>query len=134
MYLGNYTIGQEVVLPLHATDAGPSPVAQASAPSVKVFDASGSQIVSAPMAALDRPRSTGLFYYRLTLDAAFGPGRYLVEMAYGGLAKMASFDIVPGGDPAGAIVSQYHLERPQANHLVQKTDGGKRFFKRGPHL
>jgi hypothetical protein len=138
MYLGRFTIGQEIVLPLHATDAAPSAVVAVRAPGVKVFDLNGTLVLADSMPALDTVRSVGLFCYRLVPSATFAVGRYVVVFSYSEngnpRCKTAHFDIVAGGDPSGAVNSMYQLERPQARHVVVKTDAGKRLFKRSPYL
>lgn len=138
MYLGRFAIGQEVVLPLHATDGSPGPVACTRAPGLKVFDGTGTLVLADSMPSLDTVRSVGLFAYRLVLTASFAVGRYVVAFSYtaAGTArvKTAHFDVVAGGDAAGAVVSMYHLSRPQANTLVEKTAQGKRLLKRSPYL
>jgi hypothetical protein len=138
MYLGRFRQGDNIVLPLHATDGMPNGVVLSRPPNVKVFDASGFLLISDMMPALDTLRSVGLFAYRLQLSGTFAAGRYLVVYGYTAsgsqFLKSAAFDVLPGGDPAGSIVSMYFLERPHANILVQKTDGAKRYFKISPYL
>ena len=135
MYIGRFTLGEEVVLPVHATAAG-RPVTPDEAPSVGVYDASGTLVFSALVPGWDRQRSPGLFAYRRRLDGSFAPGRYAARAAYraGGVARqrVLHFDVVAGGNADGSVVSMAHLVRPHADYLIRKTDAGKRLFGRSP--
>ena len=138
MYLGRFRQGDTIVLPLNATDSAPNGVVLTRPPNVKVFDASGNLLLSGMVPAFDTLRSVALFEYRLQLGTAFPAGRYLAAFSYTAsgsqFLKSVAFDVLPGGDPAGQIVSMYFLQRPHADILVQKTDAGKRYFKRAPYL
>lgn len=138
MYLGNFTQGREVLLPLLAVDDGPTALWPTAAPRVRVYDADGTLILAAFLPACDRSRATGLFVYRLALDDSFVPGRYHAYFAWtsSGVvrARAANFDVVAGGDADGAVVSLHHLGRPQGDKTVAKTDGGKRLFLGDPRV
>lgn len=137
MYLGRYSLGEEIILPVHAT-AGGQVVTPDEAPTVSVYDADGTLVFSAAMPGWDRQRSPGLFAYRRQLDEDFAPGRYAVRTGYRaggtGRACVHHFEVVAGGDAAGRVVSMLHVARPQADYLVTKTDAGKRLFGRSPTL
>jgi len=138
MYLGRFRQGDIIVLPLHATSGVPNGVLLTRPPNVKVFSASGSQLLSDLVPAFDTLRSVGLFEYRLQLGTLFPAGRYLATFGYTSAGsqflKSVAFDVMPGGDPAGSIVSMYFLQRPHADILVTKSDGAKRTFKISPYL
>jgi hypothetical protein len=138
MNLGRFELGQELVVPMLCTDGDMAAVVPDAPPAISVYDADGSKVLSALMACRDRFGATGLFLYRAPLGSAFSVGRWSIALTwkYSGVGRLRvfQFEIVPGGDQAGAVVSQYFLERPNANYLVQRTDGGTRTFGRNPRL
>lgn len=138
MNLGRYELGQEIVVPQLCTDGVGVAVVPDVLPTIAFYNAGGNKVLSALMPCRDRFGATGLFFYRTPLGALFSVGQWGGSIAWkvAGVARLRAFvfEIVPGGDTAGAVVSQYFLERPQANYLVQKTDGGTRVFGRNPRL
>lgn len=138
MNLGRFKLGQELVVPMLCTDGSGVAVVPDVLPSLSFYDAAGTKVLSALMATRDRYGAAGLFSYRLPLGSTFSVGKWSASVAWKvsgtGRLRVFQFEIVPGGDEDGAIVSQYFLERPQANYLVQRTDGGARTFGRNPRL
>ena len=138
MNLGRFELGQEIVVPLLCTDGAGVAVVPDVAPAIAFYNGAGVKVLSDLMACRDRFGATGLFFYRRPLGSAFGSGKWSISMSWkaAGVARLRvfQFEIIPGGDAAGAVVSQYFFERPQAVYLVQHTDGGTRTFGRNPRL
>lgn len=137
MYLGRKQQGQEVVLPCPVTNGAGTPTAPDSLPNVAVYTG-GVRLFRKAMPPVDRYRVTALFEYRLRLGSSCPPGHYQVAYTYTiggqGFVKADNFEVVAGGHPAGALLSMYYLQRPHGQYLVQRTDAGAMFFRRGPFL
>lgn len=135
MYIGRYSLGEELIVPVHCTGGG-QVVTPDGAPSVTFYGPDGSIVLSALAAGWDRQRTPGLFAYRRQLGSDFAPGRYAVRTGYmaGGVVRqrVLHFDVVAGGSADGCVVSMLHLVRPHADYLIRKTDAGKRLFGRSP--
>lgn len=138
MNLGRFELGQEIVVPLICTDGNGVAVVPDLPPAIAFYNAAGVKLLTDLMACRDRYGATGLFFYRRPLGSAFAVGKGSISMTWkaAGVARLRvfQFEIVPGGDAAGAVVSQYFFERPQAVYLVQHTDGGSHTFGRNPRL
>lgn len=139
MYLGRYFQGQQVPLTLSATDQNGTPGLPGAAPTARVRgDAGVLQVLALPI--LDRYGATGLFQTLLTLGSSFPAGRYRVSYHWtqGGFTGTTEdvFEVAPGGDAAGAIISMAWYERPHANFLILQTDpsSGQLLFGRNPSL
>jgi hypothetical protein len=140
MFLGRYQLGEEVAVPLLAvTPPGAIPRDPDLPPAVMVYDGNGAKVLSdlVPPAA-DRPRAPGLCSYRLSLGTSFGTGLYSVALCYrvfgAAYLRTHTFEVIEGGDPNGAVVSMFPVERPQGRYLVSRTDAGTRTFGRNPGL
>ena len=138
MNLGRFELGQELVVPMLCTDGSGVAVVPDVPPAIALYNAAGVKVLSAQMACRDRYGATGLFLYRTPLNATFAVGKWSASVAWKaagvGRVRAFQFEIVAGGDANGAVVGLYFLERPQANYVVQKTDGGARSFGRNPRL
>lgn len=126
-----------VPLTLLCVDQNGTPSLPSSAPSVTVR-ADGAPIASIFLPVLDKPAATGLFQYPLTLGSPYPPGRYRATYHWtvGGFlgTHEDNFEVVAGGDAAGAIIAMAWYERPHANFLVMQTDNGTLLFGRSPSL
>lgn len=137
MFLGRYQLGEEVVVPLLCCGPAEAPAAPDAAPSAMAYQA-GAKVLTALLSPRDAFAQPALFALRLFLDSRFAVGQAAVALCYrlagAGYLKTVTFEVVDGGDPAGAVVSMYLMERPQARYLVQRTDGGARKFGRNPSV
>lgn len=65
-------------------------------------------------------------------------GTYRVSIAYsvGGVAGAAHyfFDLVPGGDSGGSIISLYQYDRPEGRFCLGQLSSGRVVQGRNPHL
>lgn len=80
----------------------------------------------------------GVFRATIRLGATFGLGTYAVSVTYSiaGIASniQSTFTVVGGGDQAGAVISLYAFDRPEARYVLAQLDGGKLVQGRNPKL
>jgi hypothetical protein len=138
MHLGRHALGAELCCTFQADNGSKEAVTPSSPPQATVHSAAGATVESHLVPARDRTRSPSLYTLRVNLDGSYSAGRYMVSFRYasGGTPRLkaATFDVVAGGDASGAVISQFHLERPHATYIVTKCDSGARKFRRGPYL
>jgi hypothetical protein len=127
MYRGRIQLGNEVFVGLLCTDANKIPFAPLEAPTMDVWSSSGLVLTKA-LPAVDQTFITGLFGYRLFLGSLFNTGQYRVFYRYRNgsydFMDFDTFEVVPGGDPGGAVIAMYPFRTPGANCLIQQLDGG----------
>lgn len=125
MYLGRFQLGATVPLYLECTDGGTAPTLPDSPPQYKAF-LNTTVVEQHLMPIQDRYVVTGLFRSTLFLGRLYSVGMYSVVYYYSisGVAYMQTdnFEVVAGGDSAGAVVSTYFFARPEANYIVQSTE------------
>jgi hypothetical protein len=136
MYLGRYQLGDTVNVILLCHDANRTPGMPNNVPLMKVWDPGNNLVLAAFMPILDQYIKPGLFYYQLLLDTNFDVGNYGLTFywqqgSYSGI-ESSNFEIVPGGDPDGAVISMFFYYRPQANFVMQQLEAGKVIEKRNP--
>ena len=137
MWLGRYQLGQTVPLRLQCRNAASVAFLPSQPPLAKVFGASG-LVRSKAMPILDRYVITGLFQLPLYLDGQFAPGLYesvyhFTDGSYYGI-EVDNFEVVGGGNAAGAIVSMHWYERPHAAFVVAELETGNIFAGRNPRV
>ena len=140
MYLGRYFQGQIVAIVVRTVNNDGTPAAPDNPPYIDLRDDDG-QIRQVQAPIVDRYVVTGLFIYPLRLDASFPAGRYTATAFYrvSGAANYHGidsdvFEVVSGGDPDGAIVTQHYWSRPEAVFLVQQTEAENLLLRRNPYL
>ena len=71
-------------------------------------------------------------------DGRIAVGRYRVAYRYtaGSFVGLAldSFDVAPGGDPSGPVVSLFSYDRPEARYVVAQTADGTLIQGRNPRI
>lgn len=138
MHFGRFTLGQFAPLTCVCTNGSGTPAAPTYAPTVKVYDSTGTRVLSALMPPLDRYGATGAFSYELRLGSSYAVGSYMVSMSWviSGTTYSAAgnFEVVAGGDADGAVVSMVELRKPHGNWLVQRLDSDQRVLARGPGI
>ena len=84
----------------------------------------------------DRFGVTARFATDFLLDSRFAAGLYRVLYRYTvGSTPMGTeegFEILGGGDAAGAGLGLYFFRHPTSDFLLQQTDGGGLFARRNP--
>jgi hypothetical protein len=144
-YLGTYELGQEVRLALQTTNGNDTPSFPLAVPTLQVWSSSANVTPSstantgnASMHVVDRYQRTGVFAREIYLDSRFAVGFYrvyyfyLVGTFYG--VQVDYFEIIAGGNPAGAVVGMHHFSPPHAKFVVQHLDGGTIATGRNPYV
>lgn len=128
MYRGRYRVGDELYLGVLCVNAVGAPAAPTEAPTADIWTA-GVRTKAVLLPAVDRPAVVGLFAQRLFLGQDFAPGRYEIHYRYraAGFPNVVTdtFEIAPGGDAAGSVVSMAGYKRPQATYVVHQLDSGR---------
>lgn len=132
MFLGRFILGQFVRVPFGSSSAGGVPSQPALPPIIAFYTAAGVKVTTGKMPPLDRVATTGLFAYTQQLDDDFEEGHYVAHVTSGNYAEVWHFDVLPGGDAGGAVLSQTFFSRPEAEFLVGKLADGSRFIARNP--
>lgn len=136
MYLGEFMLGDRVPLGLMCQEPTGLPVLPDAAPYASVMNTDGEIAVSLRVPPQDVATAPGVFGIALHLDSRFSIGRYSAHYSWtdGGESRVGVdvFDVIPGGHPDGAIIALYPYHRPQAEFLIQQTDGRKLLKGRNP--
>ncbi len=135
---GRHQLGVEVPLGVLCVDANGVAVAPTDAPWMEVYASTEDVIVAKRIPPLERGVVTGLFQYGLFLSSLFTEGTYTVKYNWisGGVsyAELDTFEVMPGGNAGGAVISLYFYERPGARFLVQQLDSGRLVRGRNPRV
>ncbi len=136
-YRGRKQLGSELFVGVLCTGANKKPAAPVTAPVMQVLSSSG-PVGSMSLPAVDANFITGLFGYRLFLGALFAVGLYTVVYTYqiGATvyADQDTFEIIPGGDPNGAVVSLFPFLPGVNTFLIKQLDGGALVFGKNPRF
>ena len=136
--IGRFQLGQTLSLLLLTVDGSGTPQVPLVPPWLKIWQGA-SLILKAEMPIIERFKQTGLFLARVFLGPAFTPALYEVEYtyqidgSYNGVVT-DNFEIMPGGNADGNVMSMYFYDRPQAQFIVQSLDSGKIVQGRNPTL
>lgn len=140
MYRGQAQLGEEIYVGVPCRNASRSPALPDESPTMRVYDHTGTLVVSRQIPVQDRYGTTGLFADRLFLGSLFNVGRYFVlytwttdSGAFSG-AELDLFDILTGGDADGQFLSLFFVETAQADFLVGQTNGGILTHNRNPRI
>ncbi len=137
-YRGRFQLGTEVTLAVLTVNGSNLPSFPDAAPVVEVWSSTGLVLAGRAMPVVDRYGTTGLFQLSTFLDARFSAGRYTAVYryevgSYEGLVEEV-FEIVAGGDPAGAVIAMHYYDRPHAKFVVMQLDGGSLLARRNPRV
>lgn len=130
-YLGRRQLGQEIEFRVSCTNASRVQVAPDAAPEVRVYNASGVRVLTRSIPTQDKPGATGVFMLAQHLDSNFAVGRYYVRTtwttgAHSGV-QLDCFEVIPGGDANGQVISMTWTTLPHFRHLIYQTDTGQLF-------
>jgi len=136
-YVGRYQIGEKVSVFAKCVPGGKS-IQPTVAGLMRVYG--GSSIVRnaiLPVESTDQ-RSVGLFRGRFTPDNTDSPGRYFALLSFFAdgrpRAEVLAFELLPGGNALGAIMSVFSTTRPDNSVLLAHTEAGKVTTGRGAYL
>lgn len=139
---GTYILGTQAVLGCQCVNAAGTPTAPDSAPTMKIYTATGtSSVVSKSIPPRDKFNSTGYFEYQQPLNSLFSTGLYYVLYTWTissttyTQADVDVFRIVAGGDNTGSVISMFYLDRPDGNDFIlAQLDMGSVVWHRGPSV
>ena len=136
-YRGRYQLGSFLPLTLLCRNSSYTPVVPDDVPRVNIWDASGAKVLCQDMPVLDRYNQTGLFQLQVRIDSTFTTtGIYTAEYQFtlsgSGKIHLDTFEIIPGGNANGSIISIFDYTRPQAKYLVNQADSGTISLSRNP--
>lgn len=132
MYLGRYQQGDQLPLKCLCVNAAGVPTMPDNVPSFKFFTPAGALYTgfgtNGLLPPMDRYGTTALFGVAFPVGAAFattGGWRVVYTWSIGTFTGLSedTFEIVPGGNPSGNVISMYYYQRPQADFIVIQTDG-----------
>lgn len=140
MWRGRTIVGAEILLGCSCDHGTGVPTAPDAAPTMRVYNESGTLVVSKQIPPLDRFTATGLFQYMLPITSAFSTGRHIVRYDYliGAITHVAdldTFEVVDGGDDDGQFLSLFYLDRPDGqDFILGMTEQGSLTISRGPKV
>lgn len=139
VYLGRVQQGQELPLALQCVDATGAPADPVGLP-VATFYRDGAtkmRIETRPIAADLRGVKAGAFRLSLFLGELYTTGRHLIVFRWADQngvphCQVATFMLLPGGSPDGAVIALKYVERPDSRYLMWQTDAGRLLRGRNP--
>lgn len=137
-YIGSYRAGQTVPIGVRTMAYQSRPSMPDRAPTATIFDDAGDPVGTFKIPILSGGGVTGVFSLPLYLGNAFTEGRYRVvyQWSVGGYTGMRldTFDVGPGGDPGGSVISLFAYDRPEARYVVAQLAGGLLVQGRNPRI
>ena len=132
-------LGDELPILFQICDGSGLPAEpESAAPTLSIYDAASNLVKTYRVPPLERIDAPGMFGMPIRLDDNYAEGAYswLAEWTIDMVAGVASgyFDILPGGDPQGPIVSQDFLQKRGGTTLLQEAGDGTILFGRNPRL
>lgn len=121
-----YQLGERATFTFQI-DASQTPALPSSAPTLRIYNGSGTKIKELMVPPLDTDNVTGLFQHFVSLNDDFVNGVYSWRAS--GMVSGADwvsegmFEIVGGGGQDGAVTSLFFLETPAVTHLLYQVDG-----------
>ena len=138
MYIGRYQIGQVVPISVVTADASDNPSDPDDVPIARIYRGS-TFVASARMSVRDRFSQRAYFDHQLRLMGGdYQVGQHTVIYTYkisgSAIAKQSHFQVVPGGDEGGTVISMTTYKRPEAQFVVAQLTSGRLVFGRGPTI
>lgn len=137
-YKGRYQLGDHYPLSVLCVNGAHTPAAPTSAPTVDIFDTSDNKVVTARAIPPKDENETGWFGEGLFLDSSFSAGQWCARYSYAisgtSYAKLDFFEIIAGGDSAGAYTSLEYYDRPHGKFLMGGREDGTLEANRNPYL
>jgi hypothetical protein len=134
-YLGQFQQGQTINLMLRATAYQGRIIVPDDYPVAKIYK-DAALIATVQLPVVDEANS--VFSLPLFLGLPFDLGRYIVSYRYsvGGFigARVDYFEVIPGGDPGGTVISMFSYDRPEAGYVLSQLSCGKLISGRNPRI
>jgi len=132
-------LGVELPIRITCLDADDLPVWPDSAPQMDVWrNSTGTKVISNyKLFPLDRRNLIGVFWLPLFLTGLVADGYHAIiryqkaSVSLDGV-EIRNFEIMPGGNEAGTVISMHYYDRPTGKFLVYQTDGGILFKGKNP--
>lgn len=127
-YLGRYQLGQVLTLMTWTTGYQGRIVTPLDYPTATIFDDNGDVVGVFSLPALDKGNS--VFALPIFLNLKFSVGRFRVITSYSASgaytgALLDYFEVIPGGDPNGPLISLCSYDRPEAGYVLAQMGSGK---------
>lgn len=139
MNLGRFQRGEKIPLAVQVVDGSANPVEPDAAPLATITDPSNATLASVrlPLAGSGMGQF-GMAYFLGILFSSLGTYQvtYSYDYAEGTGQGTASdtFEVIAGGDEGGAVVSMFHIDRPEARYVVGQLASGRLVQGRNPRL
>lgn len=134
-YLGRYQVGQAVPLAVTPLDGGGFATQPDAAPVATVTAPGGAVLGPFKLAMVADPTHFALAFFP---GVGLPLGTYAVAYAClvaGQASTIAgSFDLIPGGDPGGAVVGLFSYDRPEARFVVAQLASGRLVQGKNPRF
>jgi len=135
MSFGRYQQGEEVWLRVQCFGTNHVASWPTEAPVAAVYNSAG-LVTQLQLPMVDERGQVGLFGLRVYLNTLFYPDYYRVLTRYRVAGKCSmeeeSFEVIPGGDADGAVISLYSFLHPSGEFIIQQRDGGRLFAGGNP--
>jgi hypothetical protein len=131
-YLGTVVLGRRAPFLVQTLGAGRVPALPMVPPTATLYDAGGNVAATFELPILDL--AAGLFGMGVRLST-LAPGRYCVLYQYrvnGYPGRVIDFLDLAAGDDAGAVISLFAHDRPEARYVLAQLDGGRLVQGRNP--
>lgn len=138
MDLGRHQLGGWI--PIHVATGTSWPVDSSgdrTIPTVMILD-SNQDVVARGEEIPPSPDETGLFCLERQIGPEFATGRYTTVMQWNdgaaaiNRALLGTFEVVPGGNSAGAYVGLHFYRGRNVDYVVGMTDSGLVESRKGP--
>lgn len=137
MFRGRPQLGDHVFVSVRCENSSGEPANPDEAPVLDVWQA-GVKAKSLACPRIDHAGVTGLFGYWLFLGAGLAAGQCQVvwhcRVGSHYQVEIDTFEILPGGDTDGAVLSMIELRRPHANFILHQLDSGRLRKGQNPRL
>lgn len=138
MYLGRARLGERVSIPLQTRGASLVPAAPSAVPTYSVYASDGTKIETDKKMPVLGVGGVGRFLAKQFLDGDYAAGFYCVRVEYTVSAtvrvRLFFFQVLPGGNAAGAYRALTYYDKTGGDYLVGETDAGALEIRRGPYL
>lgn len=148
MYLGQRRQGEFLTVTTRAHLEAPDPATFSTYfanPKIKIYRNSVPPVLVASigdMGAYEHPFMQGLFRLPVFLGSAYStPGAYTARVEWladtvdqNRIVQYYPFEILPGGDEAGSVVSMIEVVRPDTRFILHSTTGGQIQRRKNPRV
>ena len=121
-----YQLGERATFTFQV-DASQAPALPSAAPTLRIYNGTGTKIKELTVPPADAAEVTGLFQHFVPLNDDFAVGVYSWRASATAVGAdwvaEGLFEIVAGGGQDGAVTSMFFLENAAVKHLLYQVDG-----------